>query len=1097
MVVGVLFLVGALGGSDSTLVEISVNHGRSGVARTPPGEEEPADKSLGTAAIAVKRGNPGPASNTPVQLGGDGGNLSTATPAPSGTERTSLGSMVLVGQADPGTGPRLKGALASWRALPEVNRTSQTPWWKTSLIGNAARGKESLDVAVNSSAMTVAHFGFPRAPKLGVQGSYVYVTSPQHMAALVELEPKQDSIHFTMEAADPVRVRVVDAGGEPVAAAQVQSVGWIAGVAERLVERTYLSDLDGFVDLCPLPNPSLLLATQAGRSSPLWLGEHSAVGGGITLTLVEGFVARGQVTGAPTPEALDSCTILVRGGETNRVPGALRDEWGKPLATAAIGRDGAWSAPSVPWIGPGEYVFRMQGEGVTPSEERVHLDSPQDVLADFAWSSGSGLRLIIRDEATDPIANALVSARWKTAEGWMDYHMRTPADGVAILESLPEAEVYVRVSADGFATMSYGPFNMPAASAAEGFLLDMQRAAYVEGRCIYRGAPVQDFDVTYWGGASRESRVTESFRNAPDGRFVLDAIPVGDVHVLATSDGTAPSEVVTVQAPGVSDSDELSAAVPFVELELTDSIASFGRVVDGTTGKSIVGAKVIPHSASDTLILDVWEDPVYTDGLGEFEGLPLAPMNAALRVEAAGFSPYSKLLGRVHESPHNVGVISLERFQALEVQLYSYQKEDFSSYTATLYRHPPQSFDASGYARFGQVEVGNHRLSVQPENMHRRIDTWFSVRASQENRIEVYVEFGPRSVVELVLDEGVTIPDLIFLNVYRDSKRSGALRRLETFDENLQVELSLPPGERMVFTVMDHLRNLIVTDWVTTSDNGGDRITLEVHGQAHHLLFVDSKRQPVPGPRVRVGVPPLESVTGWLSTGCDAQGRLTLRDVTERRVLLYATGPGSSVGQIQEVTLGPSSPDEPILVPYECDYPILASARERGQAVDGISLSLHHSLAGAILDLSSSDGAGQVPFGPLAAGDYVVQIQSGGYWPDVFALRAPDPGQQQVFEVRRLGGIRVELSKEGSPMGGLTVEFTSEERGTRASVWLGEGRVSTGPSGLVSAADGSVELSGVPNGEYTLHVTLPGGESFEQIVVVPAHAEGLVRIELP
>ena len=1018
-----------------------------------------------------------------------------SAPVREDSSRTSLDAMVLEGKADPGTGLRLKGAMASWRAWPAVNRTNQTPWWAEALgWGPQHDAGRDLDVGVDSDATPVAHFGFAREPKEGVQDSYVYVTSPRHLAAVVEVEPEQEFIALELESVDPVLIRVVDTGGEPVIGAHVQSVGWIGGKHERLVKRSYTSDQDGLVNLCPLPNQSVLLATSEGLTSPLWRGEHRAAGGNITLMLSASFEASGQVTGAPDPETLAACSILVRMGEWNRKPGALRDEWSNPLATIRVGSDGAWSFNSIPWMGAGEYIFRLQGKGTMPAEKRVYLDDPQSVLVDLPWATGFGLLLYVRDDNAQPLANALVSARWKTQEGWMDYHLRSPADGLVTMDSLPEAEVHVRVSADGFATNSFGPFNMPAAGNSEGFYLDLSRAGIVEGRCVHKGAPVSDFEVTYWGDYAA-FRVTEKFHNASDGRFVLDAVPRGDVHLLASSDGLAPSEMATANS--------LAALVPesegrtLVELELTSPLKGFGRVIDAATGKPVVGAVVSPRFSSNSAVLDAWEDPVHTDASGEFRGLALAPVSAALRVDAAGFSPHKLFIGTVEASSHNTGTIVLERFESIEVQLLSAQAEDFSTYTCMLRGHPPVPFDASGHARFDQVEAGYHMLSIQPENMYRRLDTAITVQPGQPKLIEVAVDFGSPSVIKLVPDEGVTVPEALFLKVGRDSESSGSLIRLETFDENLEVKMSLPPGERMIFTVMDHMTNLHVTQWVTTSGAGGDRITLELKGESHHLLFVDSSGQPVSEPHVSIGTPPLDSVVTWQEMGVNPEGRLVLHNVTEPRILLFATGPGDAVGQIQEVTLGPSTPDEPILVHYECDHPILALASERGQPLDGVGTSLKHSPSGTVLDRSSSDAGGQVAFGPLAAGSYLVQITSGGFWPDTFTLHAPDPGQQQVLEVRRLGSIRVEFTGEGQPVRNVAVDFISMERGTRASEWVGAGRVSTGPSGLQTGPDGSVTLSGVPNGDYNLQLSLPSGDLFEQIVNVPPLSEGLVRIALP
>ena len=133
----------------------------------------------------------------------------------------------------------------------------------------------------------------------------------------------------------------------------------------------------------------------------------------------------------------------------------------------------------------------------------------------------------------------------------------------------------------------------------------------------------------------------------------------------------------------------------------------------------------------------------------------------------------------------------------------------------------------------------------------------------------------------------------------------------------------------------------------------------------------------------------------------------------------------------------------------------------------------------------------------MAAGSYLVQITSGGFWPDTFTLYAPDPGQQQVLEVRRLGSIRVEFTREGQPMKGFAVDFISEERGTRASEWVAAGRAKVGASGLQTGPDGTVTLSGIPNGKYAFQISLPGGELFEQLVNVPALSEGLATIDLP
>ena len=1011
--------------------------------------------------------------------------------------RKNLDFAVLEGIADPGAGPRLKGAVASWRAWPAVNRTTQTPWWAEALGWDSKDevGRD-LDTSANSDATAIAHFGFARAPQKAMQDSYVYVTSPNHLAALVEVEPEQERIALELEPADPLIVHVVNVAGEAIMGADVQSVGWIAGHGERLVKRSYVSDQDGIVNLCPLPNQSVLRATSDGLISPLWRGEHSAAGGDITLIISSAFEVRGQVNGAPDPEALAACTVLVRMGERNRKPGSLRDEWSDSLGTAVVGPDGAWSFDSVPWMGAGEYVFRMQGKGAMPDEKRVHLDAPESLLVDLSWATGFGLLLYVRDDNVQPLANALVSARWKTEEGWMDYHFRSSADGLVTMDSLPEAEVHVRVSAAGFATSSFGPFNMPAAGNSEGFYLDLSLAGVVEGRCVHKGAPVSDFEVTYWGNHSA-FRVTEKFRDASDGRFVLDAVPRGDVHLLASSDGLAPSEMATADSLDVQTPEVPGEGRIPVELELSSPLRGFGRVIDAATGKPVVGAIVSPRFSSNSAVLDAWEDPVQTDASGEFQGLALAAVSAALRVDAQGFSPHTLFVGTVAADFHNVGTIALEHFESIEVQLLSAEEEDFRTYTCTLRGHSPVPFDANGHARFDQVEAGYHILSIQPENMYRRLDTAITVEPGQPKRIEVSVNFGAPSVIELIPDEGLTVPEMLFLKVHRDSESSGSLVRLETFDEHLEVKTSLPPGERMIFTVMDHLGTLHVTKWVTTSEAGGERIRLELKGKSHHLLFVDSSGRPVPEPYVSVGTPPLDSVAGWVEMGANTEGRLVLHDVSESRILLFATGPGDAVGQIQEVSLGPSTPDEPILVHYECDHSILALASERGQPLDGVNTSLRHSLTGTVLDRSSSDESGQLGFGPLATGTYLVQVASGGLWADTFTLHAPDTGQQQVFEVRRLGSIRVDLTREGQPMQGLVVDFISEERGTRASEWVMTGQAKVGASGLQTDTGGTVTLSGIPNGNYVLQVSMPGGEIFEQLVNVPALSEGLARIDLP
>ncbi len=1011
--------------------------------------------------------------------------------------RESVVTPLLTVRARSQSGP-VSEARASWHSHPPINPASQALWWSEALARSLQPVLTGLEVAVDTpGGSDWGQFAFTSSPIPSETGSYVAVTLPGHLAAVIECDGDQGAavnrLEVTLEPAPLVEVLVHDVQGLPIPGAQIHSLGWVEGIHKRLVERRYIADAQGAVRIGSLPNTSILVASHAGNRSPIWHGAHLEATSPLILTVADSFSARGLIGGAPHPSVFEDCSVQVRLDGRRGLRDGQQSIWGQPLAAAQVDSLGGWKMDSVPWAGQGEYVFRMQTQGATPSELSLFMDHPEDVQVDLKYAAGLSMLFRVR-EASDgetPIAGAIVTARWAVGGGWMRSVSRSAGDGMVPFDCLPEGSVFMDVTARGFSSASFGPYSLPAMD-AEYINLLMEPAGVVRGRCTFEDSPIEDFELTYWGGDPSQ-RYTQQITKSEDGRFTLADVPLGQVHLYATSQGLAPSAALQVETHPAS---ALARSEDLVELQLTTPNSGTGMVIDGASGEPIVGATVSAQATSGSVPLDAWGDPVQTDSAGRFRGVPLGKSGSALAVDAPGYGRWARTIARTELASGDLGVIALDRFERLEVQITAVAKTDFTEYWCVLDGHDPVRFDELGLVHFEEIPVGGQYMGIQTEDPSKRIDTSFHVFPGQRNRIQIPVNTGVDSVIELVVADGVELPQWLFLGMSYSSEESGNVRAMATFDENKRVELALLPDREVVLSVLDYSNTTLASRWVKTSSNGGETILIELSAQKHVLAFEDHEGNPLPKAWVRFAAPPLDQVQGWISSDTDSEGLLEIHNTTADTLLVYASLPGIA-SHVHRVDLGSGEGQEPILVALDLSERLDVYLAERGQAIPGLKTSLNLAPSGGRLLSGMSDPQGHFEYGALSSGAYEIRVEGSGYWKEREEIRVPCDGDALRLEVRRVGSVRVTVRKGGVPVAGLATDLVYEERGQSASDWVRAQRVMCGPSGLITDANGQIALSGIPNGSYRLQLLLPGGGLYEQSIVVSPGPETAIEIDLP
>ena len=913
------------------------------------------------------------------------------------------------------------------------------------------------------------------------RSGHVVGTHPGHLATAVRIAGDAAPPVLELERAKKVNVSVVSASGSPVSGVRIESSGQVPLEGSQNesvpVERSTTTDDGGLAVVAALPGTSELVAIADGLRSEVWVGDHRSLGGPLVLTLGESFSASGRIIGAPSAEILADSIVRVRKARDEEVWNRPSHDWRQYAAFTGPESDATWSLPSIPWTGPGTYIFRLESSGSLPVEVSQQLLSPEETPSiDLTWAAGNPLSFLVVDEEGEGLSGVDLVANWDDAGQWTRRRVVTDAEGRAAFDAVPAASVWVRASRKGRANTTFGVYTPPTDTGE--FTVTLDPAAVIHGICTSDGEPVSEFTITYWGEDST-GRSTRSFSDRTDGSFTIDDAPSGELHLFAHAPDMPASETLDLDAPGGEPIE--------VELELTEGLSVQGKVIDARDGRPITQAVIEARHRAGPKQLEPW-GPRYPVGPdGTFEGIKVSSFSSFMSISAPDYMTHrvdpSTIGGGVTRGVADAGIISLFPTRKVSVQLVSDTVDDFSGYQATLWgRTGMVKSDPEGRIAFEGQGPGHALLLVYTPERHR-IDTELNLSGNEEWKFRVSVGTPRTIAVRLVPADGVEVPHDAWLSSVHTDLTGTPSRCLVEFDDENMARLNYAVGQTLLLSAVRTSGEVIAVRRVSIEDSPVVEIDLHLDGTTRNLLLLDQEEQPVAGATVEL-LDPAEPHLARVRFTSDVNGRVKLQSVAEGPVGIRVSSGSSSYFAPQALHL--ETDEDPIIVRLDSSASVRATLVERGKPAVGVPVRLMESGGWRMLLAGTSDTTGLAQFNSLSPDLWDLHVSGGGWWPTKTSIRASETADPTPVEVRRMGGLEVLVSREGFAVSGAAVSLVSTEQDEPVQTWLDEGRAFAGPTGLVTDNTGKVDLNGLPNGPYTWTVTLSDGTSLQGTCHVPA-----------
>lgn len=495
------------------------------------------------------------------------------------------------------------GAAASARAGPDGAFRFEPP----------AEGRWLL------AAVTAPGF-FPFAPEWGHSPVQLDAAAGRHVSGI--------EIHLAP--ATELTGRVVDAGGAPVAGAEVRLLGAAGEAALVSIADRFTSDARGTFRFAA-PEGAVLEARKAGLlPGRAEVDRLSMLNGRVTIAL-------GPAHGPLGGRAPVAGQVIAKGG--GPIAGALVVAEGErpfgvdvPAAQAVTGGDGRFTLAD---LDPGRYRITARAEGRAPGSVRRVEPGAKDVLVELA--AGGRLRGCVRAAASGaPVApfTVLVFER-RSALRLVQQRSRSVIDGsgcYALDDLLPGPAVVV-ISAPGYAPSPELAVEVPASPGEAVADAALEVGGRLSGvvRDDASGAPIAGARLSVEGalsGAASTFPVLSEATTGAEGAFLLGGLP-RRVSVLAAAAGHHARILGGVEVPpgGAAGPVEIRLRPAGEDEEPRVDLAGIGVVLT-PLGDALAVTSVVPGGGAAEVGL------TRGDLVREVDGRPVSELGLGGAVEA-------------------------------------------------------------------------------------------------------------------------------------------------------------------------------------------------------------------------------------------------------------------------------------------------------------------------------------------------------------------------------------------------------------------------------------------------------------------------------
>ena len=925
-------------------------------------------------------------------------------------------------------------------------------------------------------------FLLPDGRTAAAERAWVWAAAPGRLAQFLPVGRAPAGMEFVLEEAAPTQVRVEGPEG-PLGGARVELLAAAATsdpstrdssfVARPWALREYETDADGSLWIERYPDEVYLRARLGDLSTRPWRGVPKQL---IVLQAAPIFIAEGQIP-------------ALYGTDLHQLRVSVRDlerELGQPLAWTRVAEDGSWALNEIPAFPARKYVFRLAGPGVVPDEVWIEEVQPfERQRIDFRLRRGLDAPVRVVDVDDQPVGGVEVRLFWNHDGPWNLLTSVTDEAGRAVLRGAPTGEVFFRLHRSGRSYVhSYGSYQFPS-DAEQELELTLPQGGVLTGRCTHQGEALRDFWITCGQGRS-SFRV--QFVDAQDGRFRLEVAPLGPVRVFATSDQLPRGEPAVTVVPEEGEA--------WVELELPLPKFASGRVIDAESGEAIAGAEIeaIMTSAGN------WERPWGPGGLtdedGRFEDLPIAPARTGLQVSAPGFASAGLTVDPGQEERVDCGLIALTAMREVQIQLLSKRAVDFHQFKGWV-NGSRVLFDADGVGRVEGMAPGKFSLSLDlPDGAG--VLYWLEPEGPPwVARVEVDTE---RSLAVRADPGAAELPPGCEARIVHFNERGEYRVVYQALDEEGKARFNLVFADSVVVQILDSSSGEVDTigsALVKLSDVGQAVLRVPVENKRPIVRLVDTSGKPIAGAEVWVMMEPPN--TTWFDLNrTDAEGCFSAHFPLPDANYLMNVG-HEQFGRIWNVPLPlPSLTGSPDPNGSRMEVRLDPRSRLRFRLLDrdfplgGTRYLIEGRMSGGLLEQGTTRADGSDERERVEPRSRVeIVIEDPRLWP----VRVPVPadGGQHDLQVRRRGGLQVEVSRLGQPVAGCRIQLWSREFETEVTTWLEAGQVL---GGTVTDARGRLSLEGVPNGEYDWTMRAVDGSATEGSLWVQPGAPTPLPIEI-
>ena len=1035
--------------------------GRAGAPHVPPSSEVQVEKTLEGRDL----GDSATGGDSKVELD------TSQLPVREAHDGTGLQVFLTSEDGDP-----LEGVEGVWSPTPDSSIASD-------LILLQSRRDELLSRQTSSRSDSTGRLEFDLAASPESQAeSTLAVHSAAYGLHWFQVGESLQMGPLTLAKSTPLRIRVSRADGASAEGAVVHVLARgapmpLEGASEvpsSLLALTLSPSPAGEARLGRFDGEALILAELGDECSPPWIGNPSAVEK-IELQLGSTLRASGDLI--PVGDfSLADLDLDVRAFHRT-------EEGESAIHSVEVAAEPRWSMERLPTFVAGEYVFRLEGQEVVPSEAVVSASRRAPIHADLEVRVGASFEVRVRDHDQNPLEAVDVGVRWEGERARVLASSTTNKEGAAQVAGVLPGEVWITISRKGFVSSTWGPFATGPLVQA-GADLYLARAGALRVSCTRNGEPLGEYTLRYWEGPPHKTFEKEVVADDLGG-FTLEDAPLGNVHIFAFDEESPASAIATVP---VSEGE-----VSEVELELPSAGRAGGSVVDSSTGLPVSDAMVQVLAMFGTQPVGPTSPAVAVDASGRFQALAIPRVPCWLDVRAPGYSTNIVRCEPDSTGGFDAGEIELASGGTLEVRLIGSSDSDLTKYQVDLKgidQSPRIACDAQGRAVFEGVSPGSPILSIWP-NDYSRHGIELDLKPGGDWSIEVPLETDRRATVRVIPASGESLEEGMFVGATwttSDGFRSVFHRPVL---EGGRVEFENLTGDQAVFDVWSSDFRTLAVARATLPQSGDAEVEIQVEKTPRRIQFLDKNFDPVVGAKIDLNLEGDD--TCWLhSLTTDNEGIVETFGLHHEQVTaLVRQGNANAFTGVIEFE---PDPEELTIVPVDTSASLRLRVLDGELALDDAQAGLGEREGILTFEVLDADPSGIVQFGPLSPRTYHAEVFGEGLWTTFLSVEAGPDNPEYEVQVRRMGSLELLATRAGEPLESLQLELVALEFDQLASDWVRAGRIRSTTGDMRTDSSGRLVLIGLPHGKYSCQSTSPeGGIAETAIVVAPAE---LTRVTL-